>query len=410
MIDDREIAALDAADPLASRRDLFDLPDGTIYLDGNSLGALPKGVAQSIAHVVEQEWGRTLIDSWNAGWFYLPMLVGDQIAPLVGARSGEVAVGDSTSVNLFKCLAAALSLRPNRRVIVAEKDNFPTDNYIIQGLTKLIGNYEINYAEDDRPVESLIDERVAAVLLTHVNYRTAQMHDLTAITAAAHAKGALTIWDLSHSVGAVPLDMTSSNVDFAVGCTYKYLNGGPGAPAFVYAPGRLLKQAQQPLSGWMGHRNPFDFSLEYEPADAARRFVCGTPQILSLAALSASLRVWNGVDMHEVRAKSLRLTDLFIELIESECGRFGLKIITPHDRRWRGSHVSVTCGHGYPVMRALIERRIIGDFRPPNLMRFGFTPLYTRYRDVSDAVAEIRSILESGVWRAERFSIRGDVT
>lgn len=401
---------LDDADPLRSWRDRFALPPDTIYLDGNSLGLLPKGVSEHVAHVIAHEWGEKLIASWGERWFHLPARVGDQIAPLIGASPGEVVVGDSTSVNLFKCLAAALAARPGRRTIVTEAENFPTDNYIIQGIAAQLGGYEIRYAEPDADPRALIDNSVAVVLLTQVNYRSAAIHDMTAITRAAHDAGALTVWDLSHSAGALPLDMHAADADFAVGCTYKYLNGGPGAPAFTYVAGRLGDNVRQPLSGWMGHKKPFAFVHEYEPADAARRFVCGTPQILSLTALSEGLKVWADVDMAQVRAKSLALTDLFMDLIEQECKEFNLRIVTPREHARRGSHVSIAFDHGYPVMRALAEQGIVGDFRAPDLMRFGFTPLYIGYADVVRAVAALKAILASGAWRDSRYAVASDVT
>lgn len=411
MTTDADIRALDAADPLAPWRDRFAIPDGVIYLDGNSLGVLPKGVAERVARVIGQEWGTDLITSWGkAGWFDLPMRVGDRIAPLIGAAPGEVAVGDSTSVNLFKALTAALALRPDRKVILSEDENFPTDNYIVQGVAELLGGYEIRYLPPGGDVAAMLDRSVAAVLLTHVNYRTAAMHDMAAVTRAAHAVGALTVWDLSHSTGAVPVDLKAADADFAVGCSYKYLNGGPGAPAFVWTAPRLADRVAQPLSGWMGHAAPFAFDRDYRPAAGARRMVCGTPQILSLAALDAALEVWQGVDMAALRAKSLRLTDLFIALVERDCAGFGLEIVTPRDAAARGSHVSIACADGYPVVQALIADGVIGDFRAPNLMRFGFTPLYLSHADVAEAVRRLRAILESGRWRDPAFAVRGAVT
>jgi kynureninase len=405
-----EASSLDQRDPLARYRERFHLPEGIIYLDGNSLGALPKNVGAALQRVVDREWGDGLIRSWaGAGWFHLPLRVGDGLAPLIGARPGEVAVGDSTSANLFKCLCAALKARPGRRVVVTEEDNFPTDNYIIEGAAGLLGA-EIRYVPRGEDPRAMLNEQVAAIALTHVNYRTAAIHDMAEITAAAHRVGALMIWDLSHSTGAMPIDLGATEVDFAVGCTYKYLNGGPGAPAFTYVPGRLVSTISQPLSGWMGHKEPFAFSLHYQPADAIRRFVCGTPQILSLACLQESLTIFADVDMREVRAKSLGLTSLFMELVERECAGHGFEIVTPRIAGQRGSHVSIACANGYRLMRALADRGVLGDFRAPDLMRFGFTPLYCSYVDVVNAVRILKQVLDDASWREERYATVLEVT
>lgn len=404
------VALLDAADPLAPMRARFDLPEGLVYLDGNSLGVLPLGVPERVARIVNREWRQGLISSWGGGWIDLPASTGAAIANLIGASPDEVVVGDSTSVNLFKCLAAALRLRPGRRVIVTEEDNFPTDNYIVQGLSELLGDCQIRYfAPGEDPAAALCDD-VAVLTLTHVNYRTAAIHDMARITAAAHDAGALTVWDLSHSTGALALDLNAAKVDFAVGCTYKYLNGGPGAPAFCFAARELVDQARQPLSGWMGHADPFAFGPEYEPAQAARRFLCGTPQILSLGALSAALDLWAEVDMTTLRRKSLALTDLFIELVDEFADEHGLDIVTPRAHERRGSHVSIRGENGHAVMRALAEEGVVGDYRAPDLMRFGFTPLYTSFNDTWRAATTLRKVLDSGVWRAERFAQRQRVT
>lgn len=415
MITRKDAEALDAKDPLAGFRDRFALPPGVIYLDGNSLGVLPKGVAERVSGTIADEWGRDLIASWNkAGWIALPLSVGDMIAPLIGADAGDVVVGDSTSVNLFKCLSAALmaqSVRtgPGRKVIVTEAENFPTDNYIIQGAAKLL-DAEIRYTAPGQSPIPLIDGQTAVVLLTHVNYRTAAMYDMAAITKAAHDNGALMIWDLSHSTGAVPLDLKACNVDFAVGCSYKYLNGGPGAPAFTYALKRIAQSLTQPLSGWMGHKNPFAFSLDYEPGEAIKRFLCGTPQVLSLAALQAALTLWRDVDLAALRAKSLSLTSLFMDLVAQECGDFGLEAVTPRDPARRGSHVSLRFEHGYPVMRAMADHGVVGDFRAPDLMRFGFTPLYISHAETYEAVQRLKTVLESNAWREEKYQTRLAVT
>jgi kynureninase len=393
----------DAADPLAPMRQAFHLPEGVIYLDGNSLGAMPKRASARVRTVLEQEWAERLIRSWTeADWINLPLRVGDRIAPLIGARLGEVVVGDSTSVNLFKCLGAALALRPGRRVILTEQDNFPTDNYIVEGVARSQG-MEIRYVPAGTDPREVLDESVAVVLLTQVNYRTAAMHDLAALTAAAHRVGAVMIWDLSHSVGVMPLDVRGAAVDFAVGCTYKYLNGGPGAPAFTYVAPVHAASVAQPLSGWMGHKTPFAFAQHYEPGAAIRRYLCGTPQILSLAALDESLAVWDGVDMAVVRQKSLAMTQLFMDLVERLCAGYGLEIFTPRGPQ-RGSHVSIAWAHGYPVIRAMIERGVIGDFRAPNLMRFGFAPLYGSYAEVAEAVRILQEILATEAWRDPKYA------
>lgn len=410
MTDLNGIRALDRSDPLAACREQFHLPADMIYLDGNSLGAMPKSVRSRMETVVGDEWGEALIGSWGARWFDLPVLVGNQIAPLIGATEGEVVVGDSTSVNLFKLLSAALTLRPGRKTILTEVDNFPTDNYIVQGLARQIGDIEIRYAPIDADLRQMFDDSVAAVLLTHVNYRTAAIHDMTAITRAAHDAGALAIWDLSHTTGAMPVDLDASDVDLAVGCTYKYLNGGPGAPAFSYVAQRLCRRIVQPLSGWMGHDAPFDFAMNYEPARSIRRFICGTPQILSLSALSDALMVFADVDMRAVRDKSMRMTSLFIHLIDVECADFDIRVVSPRTAERRGSHVSLSCPDGYPIMRALAERGVVGDFRAPDLMRFGFAPLYCSYEDVYRAALILRDVMRSGEWRADRFSQKQIVT
>jgi len=398
-LDDRA-AALDATDPLAGFRDRFRLPENVIYLDGNSLGVQPRHVAERVRRTVEHEWAEGLIGSWNAAdWIELPRTVGDRIAALVGAAPGSVTVGDSTSVNLFKCLAAAIMQRPGRRVIVTEETNFPTDGYMMQGLAALRPDLEIRAAAPGSDPAALVDADTAVVALTHVDYRTAALHDMDAVTAAAHAAGAMMVWDLSHSTGALPVDLAGCDADFAVGCTYKYLNGGPGAPAFAYVAPRL-GAVRQPLSGWMGHRDPFAFAGAYEPAEGAAGFLCGSPQILSLAAVDAALALWDHVDMAAVRAKSVSLTGLFMEAVEAECGGHGLTIVSPRDDARRGSHVSIAFDGGYAMIQALIGRGVVGDFRAPDLMRFGFAPLYVSHLETLTAVRTLRDLLETGTWRA----------
>ena len=423
-------SALDAADPLAALRDAFALPEGTIYLDGNSLGVLPKAAPGRIAQVVQHEWGEGLIRSWNrAGWITLAARLGDKIARLIGAGAGEVIVADSTSVNLYKVLKAALALggaTPKRRFIVSERSNFPTDLYIADSVAREHGlTLKLVDADD---ITAQLDDNVAIVMLTHVNYRTGRLLDMAAITAAAHAAGALVVWDLAHSAGAVPVDLTLADADFAVGCGYKYLNGGPGAPAFVWAHPRHMarmdhEQLRQPLSGWLGHRAPFEFTPDYRPALGIQRFVCGTPPVLSMAALECGLDVFTQAEscggLPGLRRKSIALAALFIELVEARCAGRGLTLVTPREPALRGSQVSFAHVNGYAVMQALIARGVVGDFRAgaadgsaesSDLLRFGFTPLYTRFVDVFDAAAHLHAVLETGEWCEPRFNQRAAVT
>jgi kynureninase len=406
-----DCTARDAADPLAAYRDEFVLPDGVIYLDGNSLGALPAHTAAHLQHVVAEEWGQGLIRSWNdAGWFDKPRTLGDRIGRLIGAGPGQVVVCDSTSVNVFKALTAALRLRPGRDVVVGDRDNFPTDLYMMQGATGALGGYEQRLiAAGGLQLADVLDESVAAVVLTHVDYRTGRMYDMAAVTAQVQAAGALMIWDLCHSVGALPVDLDGCGADLAVGCSYKYVNGGPGAPAFVYVASRHQEAATQPLSGWHGHADPFAFTPDYAPAPGITRFLVGTPHLLSYAGLEASLEIWDRVDLAELRTKSLALTDLFIELVEARVGEH-VEVVTPRDHAVRGSQVSLRHEDGYAPMQALIERGVIGDFRAPDLMRFGFTPLYVGYADVWDAVDVLTDVLTTEVWREPLYATRHAVT
>ncbi|GAA0681772.1 kynureninase [Kitasatospora atroaurantiaca] len=402
-----ECAALDAADPLAGFRAEFSLPEGVIYLDGNSLGALPARTPERVRELVEVEWGRQLIRSWNeAGWFELPRTLGGRLAPLVGAAPGQVVVCDTTSVNLFKVLAAALRLRPGRRTVLAEEAAFPTDLYIAEGVTGLAAGARSVLLPSAADLDRVLDQDVAAVVLSHVDYRTGELLDMAGITRRVQQAGALMIWDVCHSVGALPIELDACGVDFAVGCTYKYLNGGPGSPAFLYVAERHQAAAEQPLSGWFGHARPFAFEPGYEPVAGIGRFLTSSPSLLGQAALGASLDVWEKADLQAVRAKSLALTGLFIELVEP----LGLEVVTPRQVDRRGSQVALRHPDGYPVVQALIERGVIGDFRAPDLMRFGFTPLYLSYQEVWDAARHLAEVLESGEWRAERFSRRGAVT
>lgn len=396
------LARRDAADPLAPVRERFLLPDGIIYLDGNSLGALPASVPGRMRRIVEDEWGRDLIRSWNVhGWVDLPRTVGDRIARLVGAAPGSVVAADSTSVNLFKAVAAARALRPDRPVVLTDTGNFPTDRYVLEGLADV-------RAVAPEEVEAAIDETVGVVALTEVDYRTGRRHDMVSITRVAHAAGALAVWDLAHSAGALPVELEACDVDFAVGCGYKYLNGGPGAPAFLYVAPRLLPVARNPIQGWFGHADPFAFSSDFEPARGIDRGRVGTPHVLSLAALDEALRVWDGVDIGDVRRTSVELTGLFIDLVGDACP--SLETMTPRDPARRGSQVSLRHPDGYAIVQALAERGVIGDFRAPDVLRFGFAPLYVRRVDVHDAVEILREVMVSEAWRDPRHAVRNRVT
>jgi len=393
--------ALDAQDPLAPLREQFDLPEGVIYLDGNSLGARPKAALARAQDVIAREWGRDLIRSWNtAGWFDLPKRLGDRLAPLIGAREGEVVVTDTTSLNLFKALAAALQMQAAgvasaRRVIVTERSNFPTDIYMAEGLTRwLERGYRVRLVDSVDELPAAIDADCALVMLTHVNYRTGFQHDMAALTGHAHQQGALIVWDLAHSAGALPVDLHAAGADLAVGCTYKYLNGGPGAPAFIWVPERHQAAFRQPLSGWWGHAAPFAMAPAFAPAAGIGRALCGTQPVVSLALVECGLEVFAQTDMRAIRAKSLALTDLFIRLVEQRCGAHSLGLVTPREHARRGSQVSFTHPQGYAVMQALIARGVIGDYREPAIMRFGFTPLYTSYTEVWDAVEILAQILD----------------
>jgi kynureninase len=386
--------ALDAADPLAGCRAWFALPDGVVYLDGNSLGPLPRATPARLHHLLTEQWGRDLIRSWNAhDWIGWPRRLGDRLAPLIGARPGEVAVADSTSVNLFKLLAAALALNPGRRTILSERGNFPTDLYVAQGLGRLLGGTVTTLAVDAGALPAALGDDVAVLMLTHVNYRTGAMHDLAGLTAAAHAAGALALWDLSHSAGAMPLALDDAGADLAVGGGYKFLNGGPGAPAYVFVAERWHERIVSPIAGWMGHASPFDFAPEYAPAPGIERMLAGTPPILAVAALDAGIELLERVDLTQVRAKSIALGDLFHRLVEHDGAALGLRLVSPLDPARRGSQVCLGHPEGYAVMQALIERGVIGDFRPPDILRFGLAPLYIRHVDVFDAVQVLRDVL-----------------
>jgi kynureninase len=412
LLDHESIAALDARDPLRGRRDAFVIPDDVIYLDGNSLGPLPKAALRELKLAAEQEWGTGLIRSWNAaGWFDLPTTLGDRMARLIGTEPGETVCTDTTSINIFKALHAALNLRPGRSVIVAEGEGFPTDVYMAEGVASVRPGVKLKLAGiDARDIEALFDDDVAAVLVNHVDYRTGVLRDMAEVTSRIHAAGAIAVWDLCHSAGTMQVDLNGANADLAVGCTYKYLNGGPGAPAFVFAARRHHGKLKHPLSGWWGHANPFAFAQSFEPGEGIRPMLCGTQAILSMRALAGALDVWDDVDLQQVREKSLALTDLFIAMVEQSCDRFGLRLAAPRERAQRGSQVSFRHPHGYAVMQTLIERGVIGDFREPDFMRFGFAPLYLRYADVHAAASILHDILANEAWRAARFAARAAVT
>jgi kynureninase len=411
-IDAGTIAALDERDPLRGKRHAFVIPDGVIYLDGNSLGPLPKAALRELNRAGEQEWGQGLIRSWNAaGWFDLPTTLGNRLARLIGAEPGEVVCTDTTSINIFKALHAALSLRPGRATIIAEGTGFPTDVYMAEGVVSLRPGARLKLAGIDAPkIEDLLGDDVAVVLVNHVDYRTGVLRDMAQLTERIHAAGAIAVWDLCHSAGTMKVDLDTAGADFAVGCTYKYLNGGPGAPAFVFAARRHHGRFAQPLTGWWGHASPFAFDHAFRPGDGIRPMLCGTQPILSMRALSGALDVWDDIDLEQVRAKSLALTDLFIALVEERCGRFGVTLAAPRLHAQRGSQVSFRHPNGYAVMQALIERGVIGDFREPDYMRFGFAPLYLRYADVDAAVSILHDILANEIWRAPRFAARATVT
>jgi kynureninase len=404
-----EALRLDAEDPLARFRSRFELPDGLIYLDGNSLGALPSATAAHLQKVVRQEWGDGLIRSWNeADWIGAPQRVGAKIARLLGALADEVLVADSTSVNLYKLLGAALAGPPARRTVLSEPGNFPTDLYVAQGLAAAHAGVTVRTVPREQIVEAADADTV--VMLTQVHYKTGQRFDLQETTRAVQAKGALMLWDLSHSAGAVEVDLAAANADLAIGCGYKYLNGGPGAPAFLYVPRRLQLVLRSPLSGWMGHAAPFAFGDDYAPADDLRRFLCGTPPILGLAALECGVDVFLDADMGQVTAKAQRLCDLFIALVEEGCAALELELITPRDAAARGSHVSFYHPHGYAAMQSLIARGVIGDFRDPDIMRFGFAPLYIGYADVWRAAQRLAAVLSTRAYDDPRFAKRATVT
>ena len=393
----------------AATKAMFHLPEGVIYLDGNSLGPLPKAAVARMGQTMQDEWGEMLITGWNrAGWMEQPMRVGDRIARLIGAEAGHVVMGDTLSIKVYQALAAALEMRPDRRVILSDDGNFPTDLYMAEGLIGSLGRQHQLITPAPEDVAAHINEDVAVLMLTEVDYRTGRKHDMQALTEQAHAAGALVIWDLAHSAGALPVDLSGVEADFAVGCTYKYLNGGPGAPAFIYVAPRHAEQLRPALSGWLGHSAPFAFDLNYTAGAGIERMRVGTPPVLQLAALEAALDVWDMADMADVRRASIALCDRFIAGVEATCP--ALTLASPRDGLVRGSQVSFRFEHGYPAMQALIARGVIGDFRAPDIMRFGFTPLYIDAADVDAAVAVIADVMQNDLWDRDEYRQKSRVT
>lgn len=393
----------------AATKALFHLPEGMIYLDGNSLGPLPRATAARVAKTVEAEWGDMLITGWNkAGWMDKPMRVGDRIARLIGAETGHVVMGDTLSIKVYQALASCLEMNPTRRVILSDTGNFPSDLYMAEGLCRTLGQgYELKTVAPEDVLDA-IDETVAVTMITEVDYRTGRRHDMAAITTRAHEKGALTIWDLAHSAGAFQVELAKCNADFAVGCTYKYLNSGPGGPAFIYVAPRHADVARPALSGWQGHAAPFAFDLDYRPATGAERMRVGTPPILQLAALEASLDIWDTVDMAALRKASLALQDQYIAGVEAACPT--LILATPRNHALRGSQVSFRHPEGYAIMQAMIARGVIGDFRAPDIIRCGFTPLFIDASDVAKAIAIIADIMQNNLWDRPEYKTRAKVT
>jgi kynureninase len=407
-----EIVALDKADPLANKRDEFDLPADTIYLDGNSLGALPKAVKSRVAEVVSQQWGSHLIRSWNDHqWIDLPTQVGEKIAPIIGADKGQVICCDSISVNLFKLLSSALSLNSERNVVLSTEDNFPTDLYMVQGLSELLGPdlCQLKLVSEQN-IEQSLNDSVAVLLLTQVNFRTGKLLDMHKITQLAHEKGVLVIWDLAHSAGAIPVELDDCNADFAVGCGYKYLNGGPGSPAFLYVAKRHQAAVKQPLSGWMGHAKPFAFDAKYQRANNINQYLCGTPSVIAMSALDAALDVWQDVDISKIREKSIALADVFIKLVQTHSCLRDLHLCSTENSSQRGSQLAFSHTDAFAICQALIEKGVIADFRAPNILRFGFTPLYTSFEDIYQAVTILAEVVKTQLYTQPRFNLAGKVT
>ncbi|EBA15191.1 kynureninase [Roseobacter sp. SK209-2-6] len=399
----------DTMSDFSATKAMFDLPEGMIYLDGNSLGPLPKTAANHVENMIRKEWGEMLITGWNkAGWMQKPTAIGDRIGRLIGAEPGHVVMGDTLSIKVYQAVASALELNPDRKVVLSDSGNFPSDLYIVQGLLKSLGpGYELRVV-DPEEVEANITEDLAVLMLTEVDYRSGRMHDMKTLTARAHEKGVVTVWDLAHSAGAVPVDLAGCNADFAVGCSYKYLNSGPGGPAFIYVAPRHAETARPALSGWLGHEAPFAFDLDYRPGRGIERMRVGTPPVIQLTALEASMDIWDMVEMADVRAKSIALCDRFIAGVEASCPQ--LTLASPRDGTARGSQVSFAFEEGYAAMQALIARGVIGDFRAPNIMRFGFTPLYIDEGDVDGAVEILAEIMKKRIWDQPEYKVRAAVT
>ncbi len=393
----------------AQTKSMFSIPENMIYLDGNSLGPLPKAASERMAQTLTREWGELLITGWNkAGWMAQPTAIGDRVAKLIGAEMGHVVMGDTLSIKVYQALASALEMRPDRKVILSDNGNFPTDLYMAEGLIQSLGVQHQLKTVDPEDVTDHITTDVAVVMLTEVDYRTGRLHDMNAITKQAHEAGAVVIWDLAHSAGALPVHVADCNADFAVGCTYKYLNGGPGAPAFIYVAPRHADTVRPALSGWLGHAAPFAFDLNYTAGNGIERMRVGTPPILQLAALEAAMDVWDMADINDVRAKSIAVCDRFITGVESTCPM--LTLASPREGTRRGSQVSFRFEHGYAAMQALIARGVIGDFRAPDIMRFGFTPLYIDETDVDKAIAIIADVMQNSLWNRDDYKTRSRVT
>ena len=404
-----DIKALDSADPLSDKRDLFSIPEGVIYLDGNSLGVLPKATPDAMSDMLQRQWGQDLIRSWNKNdWINAPCRIGDKIGRLIGAAEGQVVAADSTSINVFKSLSAASKINFGRKILLSETGNFPTDPYMMEGLATATGNRMIVELVEPSRITDRLAPDVAVLLLTHIHYKSGEVWDMAETTHRAHEAGVLVIWDLSHSAGAIQVELDYCRVDFAVGCGYKFLNGGPGAPAYIYVAERHQSKVIPVLPGWMGHESPFSFEDSYVPGQGIKRFLCGTPSILGMCALEIGVDIFQSVDIGVLRTKSQQLGDLFISLVEENHMDFGLA--SPREADMRGSHVSIRHPGGYSIMQALIERGVIGDFRAPDIMRFGFTPLYTRYIDVWHAVSTLAEIMNSNDWRDEKYALQAEVT
>jgi len=393
----------------AATKAMFTLPEGVIYLDGNSLGPLPKAAAARVQEMMQDEWGQMLITGWNkAGWMGLPTGLGDRIGRLIGAEQGSVVVGDTLSIKVYQAVASALELNPSRKLVLSDSGNFPSDLYMVDGLLRSLGpDYELRVVATEH-IATHITEDVAVLMLTEVDYRTGRMHDMRMLTEMARANGVTTVWDLAHSAGAIPVDLSGCNADFAVGCTYKYLNGGPGAPAFIYVAPRLADRVRPALSGWLGHEAPFAFDLDYRPGSGIERMRVGSPPVIQMTTLAAAMDVWDLVDVADVRAKSVELTELFIACVEATCPE--LTLASPRDPHQRGSQVSFRFTEGYAAMQAMIARGVIGDFRAPDIMRFGFTPLYVDERDVARAIEILTDIMRNRLWDAPEYKIRQQVT